>query len=279
MLFLIIGIFFFLLLTLKLKKRFSAACCFAVIIAGTVWLLDPLSSLSAGYLFKNEIHTPEKSIYNPDAGFENASVIKIKERVLIDAPLIKQLPELPRGCEVTSLAMLLRHANVNADKMTLAEQIKKEPSPYRTAGGKIFSGNPHDGFVGNMYSFSEPGLGVYHGPIAELANQYLPGRIMDLTGSDFTELKIHLSDQRPVWVIINAAYKKLPETSFETWHTPSGKIRITYREHSVLITGYDENYVYFNDPLTGEKNKRADLAGFEEAWVQMGRQAITYLNH
>jgi hypothetical protein len=29
--------------------------------------------------------------------------------------------------------------------------------------------------------------------------------------------------------------------------------------------------------LTGEKNKKAPMHDFEESWVQMGRQAITYL--
>ncbi|UOE54762.1 C39 family peptidase [Cytobacillus oceanisediminis] len=207
----------------------------------------------------------------------NTAVIKIKEETIIDAPAVNQFPELPRGCEVTSLSMLLQHAGIQADKMTLAKEIKKNPEPYRIENGKIYFGHPNDGFIGDMYSFDNPGLGVYHKPVKELAEKYMPGSIEDLTGSDFEELKIHLSDSRPVWVIINTAYKQLSDDFFQTWHTPSGKIQVTYKEHSVLLTGYDQEYMYFNDPLTGEKNKKAPITDFEKAWVQMGKQAITYL--
>lgn len=207
----------------------------------------------------------------------NSIIIKIEDEVLIDAPAINQYPELPRGCEVTSLTMLLQYANVNANKMTLAQQIKKDPTPYKKVNGQVYFGNPNDGFVGSIYSFDEPGLGVYHKPIKELAETYLPGRIIDLTGEDFRELKIHLSDERPVWVIINSAYKKLSSEYFRTWQTPSGEIDITYKEHSVLITGFDKNFIYFNDPINGMKNSKAPIKDFEEAWIQMGSQAITYL--
>lgn len=206
-----------------------------------------------------------------------APIIKIKDQVLIDAPVINQMPELPRGCEVTSLAMLLKHAGMTVDKMNLAKEVKKDPTPYKVENGTIYFGNPYDGFVGNMYTYNKPGLGVYHKPIKELAEQYLPGKVIDLTGSQFKELKVHLSDNRPVWVIINTAYKRLGDSFFQTWQTPSGEIKITYKEHSVLVTGYDENYIYFNDPLTGEKNRKAPIGNFEDAWVQMGSQAITYL--
>lgn len=204
-------------------------------------------------------------------------IIKIKDNVLIDVQASSQFPELPRGCEVTSLSMLLSHAGVIVNKMELAEKVEKDLTPQSIKEGKIFYGNPNDGFVGNMYDFKKPGFGVYHQPIAELAQKYLPGKIKDLTSTDFEELKIHLSDGRPVWVIINTSYNSLPENLFQTWNTPTGEVKITYKEHSVLITGYDSQFIYFNDPLTGEKNKKAPIKAFEEAWVQMGRQAITYL--
>src|SRR4051794_39043811 len=47
--------------------------------------------------------------------------------VLLDVPYIGQNPELPRGCEVTSLAMMLNYVGVSADKMTLASKIEKVP--------------------------------------------------------------------------------------------------------------------------------------------------------
>lgn len=204
-------------------------------------------------------------------------IIPIKDSVLIDAPILWQMPELPRGCEVTSLAMLLQYKGIVVDKLTLAKEVKKNPADYRLADGKIYFGDPNEGFVGNMYTYTEPGLGVYHKPIAELAEKYLPGKIKDLTGADFLELKVHLSDGRPVWVITNTEYEKIDESFFQTWYTPKGAVSVTTKEHSVLITGYDQNYVYFNDPLLGEKNKKAPMQDFLEAWVQMGRQAITYL--
>ncbi len=207
----------------------------------------------------------------------NMPIITIKDQVHLDVPVISQIPELPRGCEVTSLAMLLNDAGEKVDKMELAEKIKKDPTPQTISGGQIHFGNPNDGFVGSMYNYKEPGFGVYHKPVAELAEQYLPGNINDLTASDFEELKYYLSDGRPIWVITNTSYKPLNDNLFQTWDTPSGKVRITYKEHSVLLTGYDSEFVYFNDPLTGVKDKKAPINEFKESWVQMGSQAITYI--
>ena len=203
--------------------------------------------------------------------------VKIKNNVMLDAPIIKQFPELPRGCEVTSLAMLLQYEGIEVGKMELAELIEKNPTPLRKEDGRIYWGHPNDGFIGNMYTYSKPGLGVYHEPIKELAERFLPGRVIDLTGSEFEELKSYLSMDIPVWVIINTTYKKLPESYFETWQTPRGEVKITYKEHSVLITGYDENYIYFNDPINGVKIRKSPAGDFKEAWVQMGSQAISYL--
>ncbi|WP_027409578.1 C39 family peptidase [Anoxybacteroides tepidamans] len=201
---------------------------------------------------------------------------EIKPFVLLDVPIISQLPELPRGCEVTSLAMLLEDAGVKVDKLMLAQQIRKDPTPFQRRNGKVYFGNPHDGFVGDMYSLTKPGLGVYNEPIEELAKKYLPNKIVNLTGSDFSELQQYLSNGSPIWIITNSTFKKLPDSAFRDWDTPSGPIKITYYEHSVVITGYDNDYVYFNDPLTSEKNKKAPKADFLDAWTQMGRQAITY---
>ncbi|KMY52561.1 hypothetical protein AC623_20530 [Bacillus sp. FJAT-27231] len=224
--------------------------------------------------FVQEIRTEAKPTEERKEPFQNQFVKE--EEILLNAPLVSQLPELPRGCEVTSLSMLLQYAGVNVEKMELAKRIKKDPTPFQMENGQIFFGNPNVGFVGDMYNINNPGYGVYHKPIKELAEKYLPTQIIDLTGKEFNEIEISVSNGFPVWIIINTRYSKLHPEEFDTWNTTRGKIRMTYREHSVLITGYDKNYIYFNDPLTGNKNKKAPKPDFIEAWAQMGRQAITY---
>lgn len=198
-------------------------------------------------------------------------------KVFIDqVPLIQQMPELDRGCEVTSLAMLLQHAGVDVDKMELAEKIKKVDTPYRNENGTYYYGNPNDGFVGDIYTFDKMGYGVYHEPVAELAEEYLPGRIQDISGESFNDVLTNIENGSPVWIIINSDFSPLPESDFRTWNTPTGQVQITWKEHSVVITGFDRDHVYVNDPLNQQSNRKLPLEKFKKAWEQMGSQAITY---
>jgi uncharacterized protein YvpB len=206
-------------------------------------------------------------------------IVKKQERpskVILDTPSINQFPELPRGCEVTSLAMLLQFAGINANKLTLAQEIKKDTTPLTFKKGIKYFGNPHVGFVGDMHSFQKPGLGVYHEPIAELAERYFPGRIVNLSGQSFESVLNYVSAGHPVWVIAPITYNYLPNSHWETWQTAQGPIRITNKEHSVLITGYDQLYIYFNDPYDGMKNKKKPMKPFIEGWKQFENQAISY---
>ncbi|WP_394842224.1 C39 family peptidase [Pendulispora brunnea] len=208
----------------------------------------------------------------PESEIASSETQAVEGSVLLDVPYIAQKPQLPRGCEVTALAMMLNYVGVSVDKMTLASEIEKVP--YWVSSN--VHGNPYDGFVGDMYDFNKDGYGAYHGPVKRLADAYLPSRIRDLTGSTFDSLlNDYVGKGRPVWVITNATFQKLAESQFETWHTTSGDIRITWHEHSVVITGFDANYVYINDPLGG-KNKRLNRQSFSQAWDQMGKQAISY---
>jgi len=192
--------------------------------------------------------------------------------VINEVPHIQQLPELARGCEVTSLAMLLQYAGVSVDKMTLANKINT--ISFRDQNG--LRGNPNVGFVGDIYSFDNPGYGVYHGPIAALAEAYLPGRIIDLSGGSMDTVYNMLNEGSPVWVITNSRFAALPESEFAIWNTQSGEVQITYREHSVLLVGYDEQNVYLNDPLADQSYTSVPRGSFEASWVQMGSQAISY---
>lgn len=199
----------------------------------------------------------------------------IPEKV-IQVPLILQLPELGRGAEVTSLAMLLNYAGIKVSKLELAAKVKKDRTPLRIDNGTIYYGNPNDGFVGDIYSTELPGLGVFHGPITALAETYLPEKIVDMTGAMFEDILYPIHNGHPVWALIHTQFRNMPDDEWQTWMTPSGEIQITQYQHAVLITGFDERNIYYNDPLSLEVNRPILKEQFKEAWVQMGRQAITY---
>jgi uncharacterized protein YvpB len=198
-----------------------------------------------------------------------APPVKGSQKILIDAPHIKQTPELARGCEVTSLAMLLNFAGVSVDKMTLAKEVKKVPFEENGLRGSL-----NDGFVGNMETMDKPGIGVYHGPVNDLAEKYLPGRVLEMTGENFESIISQLDKKKPVWVIVTSTFDIVPEKEWETWKTASGPLRITYKMHAVLVTGYSQNFIYVNDPLT-QKNRKLARKPFIAGWEQLGRQAIS----
>jgi uncharacterized protein YvpB len=192
---------------------------------------------------------------------ENASEIQL------DVPLLNQMdsPRLYNGCEVTSLAMILNYKGIQVSKNELADEIVTVPLTY--SNGK--NGNPNFGFVGNMED--GPGLGVYHGPIFNLAKHYVHKRAKDLTNQDFEILLDKVAAGNPVWVITTTTLS--PVTELETWQTPQGTVDITYKMHSVVITGFDEENIYANNPY-GTKNQKVKRANFINAWKQMGKQAI-----
>ncbi|MFL6561528.1 MAG: C39 family peptidase [Bacillus sp. (in: firmicutes)] len=192
---------------------------------------------------------------------------KLPDSILLDVPLINQMdqPMLYNGCEVTSLAMILNYHGVKVTKNELAQKIKTVPLNY--GDGK--KGNPNAGFVGDMAH--GPGLGVYNGPILDLTKQYVGEKAVNLTNGSFDDVLEKVGQGLPVWIITTSSFA--PVSVFQTWNTPQGKIDITFSEHSVVITGYDEKYIYINNPY-GEKNQKLNRANFIKAWEQMGKQAI-----
>ncbi|WP_256236333.1 C39 family peptidase [Bacillus sp. EB600] len=192
---------------------------------------------------------------------------KEQQAKILDVPLINQLtaPKLYNGCEVTSLAMILNYNGYHVTKNELANNIARVPLTYQNG----LKGNPNVGFVGNMEV--GPGYAVYNGPIYNLAKKYAGNEVVNLTNQPFTDLLVRVSQGEPVWIITTETFS--PVSEFKQWKTPQGSMSITFSEHSVVITGYDANYIYINNPY-GQKNQRLNRSSFERAWEQMGKQAI-----
>ncbi|MCL6573967.1 MAG: C39 family peptidase [Bacillus sp. (in: Bacteria)] len=198
-----------------------------------------------------------------------------KNSVMLNVVLINQNPELRYGCEVTSLAMVLNYAGVKTNKMELYRSIQKDPDQLTKSqrGDILHWGNPNDGFVGDMTG-KRAGYAVFDKPMISLINKKLPGRAVNLTNQPFDQVLAHVSAGYPVVTWTTGDYR-LPDR-WEGWYHGKQYIKTPLDLHAVVLVGYDANYVYLNDPLSGKKQVRVGKQQFISSWKALQSRAVSY---
>jgi uncharacterized protein YvpB len=192
---------------------------------------------------------------------------------LLEIPYTKQRPELPSGCEVTALTMALSFYGVSVSKLTLAREMPMDQTPIaRDEDGKITVwGDPEDGFVGDPF---DNGITINPRPLKQLADRYRPGSLA-LYGEEFSSIESHLTDGRPVLIWFTIHHELPIERS---WKTPAGKTVPAPRPlHCIVLTGTDDDYVYFHDCESTEKSGahvKAAKEHFIRIYDAMGRRAL-----
>lgn len=201
--------------------------------------------------------------------FKTHSTLFIKPEQKLNVPIENQLPNLPNGCEVTSLSMLLNYYGIKTNKDELAQNIA-HVSSY---DGK-YRGNPHKGFVGYM-SQANGGWCVYNEPLYNVASKYT-NRICNATGENFDQVIDLVASGHPVLIITTLKYQ--PVHDMQTWHTREGIVHVTPSSHACVITGYDKknNTIFVNDPY-GIKDKKVNWQKLAASYNQQGKQAL-YIN-
>lgn len=205
---------------------------------------------------------------------DNPKLYYQKEEIRYDRNIIEhsfdiknllQTPELPTGCEVTSLTMVLNHMGYDIDKCTLADQYLPK--------GKIGETDFHQAFIGNPRD--EVSYGCYVDVIESCAHKYLASvtakaTIKNLTGKDFENLFGYIQNDIPVIVWTTMSLIEPYETT--EWYIDGKEVSWLANEHCVVLRGYDEGYVYVCDPLKG--NVRYDKVLFEKRYTQLHSQAM-----
>ncbi|MBT2218139.1 C39 family peptidase [Virgibacillus dakarensis] len=198
----------------------------------------------------------------------------VQKRALVKiagVPVYNQYPDLPTGCEATSLAMLLGWAGLSISKYDVVEKLPKGEK-VRLTDGKWYGANPHEQFVGDPYS-DDGSFGVFDKPILATIEAFMPGKGINLTGRDFESLLDIVRLEKPVmaWTTIdqNETFHS------KTWQDANGVVIDWYRyEHAVVITGIDGEHIIVNDPYTG-KEEQYNRNLFERNWASMGKRAVT----
>ena len=181
-----------------------------------------------------------------------------------------QNPELPSGCEITSLTCLLNYLGFDVTKIEMANKhLKVTPN-----GGVSY----YEYFVGSPYDSNS--FGCFAPVIVQAAQSYLSSvgkfssyAVMDLSGSDPTELYWQVTEGNPVvvWATINMkepierVYWNLPDGTPEMWYT---------YEHCMVLSGYelDTGKVEICDPLKGKV--QYDMSIFEDRYKKLQSQAV-----
>ena len=161
------------------------------------------------------------------------------EGVYNDAEVIGQNPELPTGCEITAVTMMLRYAGKDVNKIQLAREM-----PRSNDGNKGFVGDP----------FSVTGWWIFPTGVAPVVNHHL-GHSEVMTGASLAAIKTKLILGHLVvaWVAnVNG-----------------------FVNHAIALTGYQNDRLYFNNPWTARKESMS-VAEFYQHWNQDAQRALSY---
>lgn len=203
-----------------------------------------------------------------------------KNSVYIDMENVLQLPELPVGCEITALTILLRHYGFDADKTVLArDYLPKSSGNMREAEGKVYKDSFFDYFIGDPFS---RGYGCFSGAIVRAAERYIADNgggytVKNISGSDPDTLYQYLIEGTPV--LCWATDGMIEPEWFETWYDNATGEQLDWylNEHCFVLAGFDiaAGTVTLNDPMKGIIDYNIDR--FETRYAQMHSQAIVIL--
>ncbi len=157
----------------------------------------------------------------------------------LNVPLIAQRPELPTGCEITAVTMMLQYKGCKVTKNSLALEMPR-------------SSNPNKGFVGNPYT--SYGWTIYPAGLMKLVKRHAHSAV-NLTGVSVSRLKKQINKKHPVtlWV-----------TGVDGFNT-----------HALTMTGYSPTRIYYNDPWTNRKTSMT-ISSFKSHWKRDGYRALSY---
>ena len=204
-----------------------------------------------------------------------------QSKKISNVPLIGQ-SKLPTGCETCSATMLLNFYGYKISETTFADKylVKK---PFGYSNGSYTGPDPNCAFVGTPYSSNS--YGAYAPIMVKCMNKYLSDKsykAVEISGKSLEYLSgKYVAQGQPimVWATINMS----PSFKTTTWRVnytdENAKYKLgsyytwTAGEHCLLLTGYDKDYYYFNDPWTNART-RYSKSLVNTRYNELGKQVV-----
>lgn len=177
-----------------------------------------------------------------------------------------QLPELPTGCEVTSLAAVLRFYGIPVDKCAIGDFYLDKGEVGTVDFRKAFEGDPRD----------EDAYGCYAPVIVNAANRILPEHGTQLHAEEVSGLELEALfpyiDQN-IPVIIWGTLDCQESEPTVVWEVDGEELQWIYPEHCMVLAGYGSDTVWVCDPMSGEL-REYDKELFRAGYNALFQQAV-----
>ncbi len=185
---------------------------------------------------------------------------------LINITAISQYPELPTGCEVTSLAVVLNYYGIDIDKCEIGDSYLDKGDVGTVDFHEAFEGDPRD----------ESSFGCYAPVIVKAAEKILSERqsqltVSEVSGSELEALFAYTDKDIPVivWGTQNCQQGQYTVT----WNVDGKDLTWFSPEHCMVLAGYSDSSVWVADPIYGEI-KQYDINVFKSCYDSLYKQAI-----
>ncbi|MEB2281258.1 C39 family peptidase [Lysinibacillus xylanilyticus] len=195
----------------------------------------------------------------------------------LDVPVVMQNPELPHGCEITSLTAVLNYYGLDVTKLEMADNYLPKQT-ISNVGRQRFGPNPAQAFAGNprdkahgMYVFAAP---IVKAAEAVIADKQANLQVTNKSGASQDEILQLVREGVPVvtWVTLDLSepQRKLAKG----WIYEGEKVpHAAYMNlHAVVLTGHLGDKVVVMDPLKGFVTYNVDQ--FFKSYRELGEQAV-----
>ena len=199
--------------------------------------------------------------------------------VYIDMENILQMPELPVGCEITALTILLRYYGFDADKCAMASDYLPKGGNAQYIDGELYKDSFFDYFIGDPFS---RGYGCFSNAIEKAANKYIADNgggytVLNISGAHPDELYDYLANDIPV--LCWATDGMIEPEYYESWYDNATGEKLDWylNEHCFVLAGFNmkNDTVTLNDPMKGIIDY--NINKFETRYAEMHSQAIVIL--
>ncbi len=195
----------------------------------------------------------------------------------LDVPVVMQKPELPHGCEITSLTAVLNYFGMNVSKLEMADNYLPKQN-IRTVDNQRFGPNPHEAFAGNprdkahgMYVFAEP---IVKAAEAVIADRQADLRVSNMSKASQDEILQLVREGVPVvtWVTLDLSSPKRNANRGWIFEGETTSHEAYMNLHAVVLTGHLGDKVVVMDPLKGYVTYNVDQ--FFKSYRELDQQAV-----